>query len=126
MKTSTSVEGAYPFVSFTDDNLSDVIRFIKEERVVVLHTIGVFRIFHMIPTVTSDNPKSLENVAVIYLDCNPNPELLRKGSWADSINEELKGVYEVADSKLKEAIKIQTGIYHRVYFRIQRRTKVLV
>jgi hypothetical protein len=74
----------------------------------------------MISSVTSDNPKSLENVAVIYLNCSPNPELLEKGNWADSIKEKLKGDYEVADSTLKSAIVNQIGIYHRIYFRIQR------
>ena len=74
----------FPVLEYTDDDLADVIRFIKDGNIVVLHTKGSSRIFNTCLTNSSDlelSTKELEDIRVIYVDCNRLPDLLEQGEW---------------------------------------------
>ncbi len=114
MSTSILAAPTFPELTFTSNNLADVIRFVQEKNVLVLHTEGACRVFHMVPTVESDKPASLSNVRVIYLDCNSHKGLLDEGEWEYYINE-VEGVHEVGVSALRNAIIAQREVPHKHY-----------
>ncbi len=114
MSTSILAVPTFPTLTFTSNNLADVIRFVKEKNVLVLHTEGACRVFHMVPTVESDKPASLSNVRVIYLDCNGHKGLLEEGEWNFYINA-VEGVHEVGVSALRNAIIAQREVPNKVY-----------
>jgi len=115
MSTSISAITTFPELTFTGNNLADVIRFIREGNVVALYTEGACRVFHAISAVSSDEPASLEKVRVIYLDCNSHPGLLAKGEWEYFIKEKIKDVNEVAVSALRNAIIDQRKVPNKCY-----------
>ncbi len=114
MSTSILAAPTFPELTFTSNNLADVIRFVKEKNVLVLHTKDACRVFHMVPTVESDKPASLSNVRVIYLDCNSHKGLLDEGEWEYYINA-VEGVHEVGVSALRNAIIEQREVPHKHY-----------
>lgn len=81
----------FPPLEFTSNNLADVIKFIKDGNIVVLHTTEESRIFNTCLSDSSNlelSKKELENIRVIYVDCNKMPGLLEQGEWEYFINRE--------------------------------------
>lgn len=107
----------FPPLTFTDNNLVDVIRFIEDKNIVVLHTTEACRIFHSINFDQSENQISLENHRVVYLDCNSHPGLLGDGEWEWYIKDYVKGVKELSynDKELRDVIIDQRSVPNKEY-----------
>ncbi len=104
----------FPKLTFTHDSLSDVIRFINDENVVVLHTKVSCCVFHKIPFLKPENLASLNMVRVIYLDCNGYPDVLKGTGWPLSIKKAIKSVNELGLCAVTKAIVEQKGILNKV------------
>jgi hypothetical protein len=115
---SMKIETQFPPLTFTKNNLVDVIQFINDKNIVVLHTTKACRVFYS-TAISSEQPEStnmLENVRVIYLDCNLHAGLLDEGEWEWYIKDAIENVKELGrESKLKKAIIEQSEVPNKEY-----------
>ncbi len=109
----------FPPLTFTDNNLSDVVRFIKDQNVVALHTQKACRVFHSVSLEQPEATESLKNVRVIYLDCSSHAGLLDDGEWEYYIKQAVKDVHELGlDSLIRRAVIDQRSVPNRTYIQL--------
>jgi hypothetical protein len=109
----------FPPLTFTDNNLSDVVRFIKDHNVVALHTKKACRVFHSVPLALPEAVDSLKNVRVIYLNCNSHEGLLDDGEWEYYIKQAVENVHELGlDSLIRRAVIEQSSVPNKTYIQL--------
>lgn len=117
--SSISANPIFPRLKFTQDNcLSDVIRFIKGENIMVLYENTNEKICRVFFTIFFDQSlQSLRNTRVVYLNCSALPELLQDGQWELEIKNAIKDVIELEPGALKDTILQQNDeeVPHRLY-----------
>ncbi len=67
--------GVFEKLEFTDNNLADAVKMIKDGNIIAIHTVKACRVFSVY-----DHPDLL-TTRVVYLDCNSMPGLLDDGEW---------------------------------------------
>jgi hypothetical protein len=106
----------FPPLTFTSNNLVDVIRFINEKNIVALHTTKACRVFHNISFDRPESAESLKGVRVIYLNCNSHEGLLGEGEWEWYIKDAIKNVKELGyGSELRKIIIDQRSVPNKEY-----------
>ena len=112
---TTPVKKNLPPLKITNNNLVDVIEFIKAKNVVALHTTTACRVFQNIST-EEPSLDSLKDRRVIYIDCNAHEGLLGEGEWEWYIKDAIKDVNELGrNSILRDAIINQKAIPNKTY-----------
>lgn len=113
---SLSTEVKFPPLTFTNNNLFDVIQFIKDKNVIALHTERACRVFHSLSFEQPETKASLQNVRVIYLDCNKLTGLLEDGEWEWYIKQAIQDVKELGlKSELRKIIIEQKEVPNKAY-----------
>jgi len=107
--------------TFTGNQLVDVINLIKDDtNIVALHTEKAYRVFHTISFEKSES-EILQDVTVVYIDCNAFPDVLDDGKWEAEIKKKIENVKELdVNERLKEMIIKQSQVPNREYFSIMR------
>jgi len=98
-----SVEIISPPLAFTGNDVQDIITFIQEKNLVILHTTSAFRVFHTISFYETDGQESLARVRAVYIDCSYNPGLLNEGEWDLLIRNAITNVTELGSESLLRA-----------------------
>lgn len=113
---SLSVDTKFAPLTFTKNNLVDVIKFINDKNIVALHTTNACRVFHAISFKKPESAaESLKNVRVIYLDCNSHEGLLGPGEWEWYIKDAIKNVKELGKCELRNVIIEQSEVPNKKY-----------
>jgi len=106
----------FPTLTFTGDNLFDVIGFINDKNVVALHTTKACRVFHAISFEQPISDLSLKEIRVIYIDCNSCAGLLVEGEWDYYIKAAFKDAKELSiRDELRQIIIDQRSVPNRQY-----------
>ena len=113
MSTKVVEVSMFPELTFTQDSLSDVIKFINDGNVIALHTKVACCVFHRISFVKPENLASLNMVRVIYIDCNGHDYLLKDSQWPSFIRKAIKEVQELDLCAVKKAIIDQRKIFNK-------------
>lgn len=109
----------FPPIEITGNSLQDIINLINKKNIVILYTSERNRVFHTISFDQPDGKESLENIQVIYVNCNSSPGLLEDGEWEESIRADIPDVKELSyESKLGEKLRAQKGVPNKVYVKI--------
>lgn len=108
-----------PAFRLTVDIVEDIIRFIKEKKIVSLYSEKACHIFHAISSEKLENVESLKNIQVIYIDCCSRKSWFIEGNLFSDIKDEVENVNEVAlSSFLGNAIIMQNSIPNKKYVKI--------
>ena len=103
----------FPPLNPTSNNLVDIIRWVHEGNIVITHTTSACRVFHALPDL---DQQSLDQVRVLYVDCNSHPGLLDDGEWECYIKASGNDVKELGlKDKLRKIIAEQVSVPHKEY-----------
>lgn len=103
----------FPKLEFTDNNLVNVIQWVKDDNIVVIYAQTSSRIFG------NNSDPDLEKTRVIYINCNSFPGLVNEGEWNWYIKEAINNEVELErDTDLYLKLTKQKDVPHKEYLKL--------